>query len=361
MLIKKIPFVLCLFFWVSFNSQTNTLVVFSNVGQVFTLTVNNEVINKAPQTNVKAFNLNLGWQKVNISTLYNNQFVVLIDSFFIKDKYINKEFTYVLSENANKLSFNSIEEPSAPEIPNVPIAPKEIIPLVDNSIYGNLYQAKNNKPILFDNYNKTSKECNVVLIDKEIKYAIYLLNKCNDDEIKLRYLNTILENNCYSSIQLNELLTVLNLEMDILNCAKKGYLHLTDKQNVNIIIPALKYQSMKDAFAKFLKDEEGIIKQQNLGCKLAISDSKLNEMMNIIKEKKYENEKTIAAKKQLIINCINTIQAQKILELFTHDREKIEVMMSAYNVLIDKENVKNLLKEFQFQETRDEFVKYIDK
>jgi hypothetical protein len=35
-------------------------------------------------------------------------------------------------------------------------------------------------------------------------------------------------------------------------------------------------------------------------------------------------------------------------------------MKSAYNTLVDKENAKNLAVEFQFQETRDEFIKYIE-
>ena len=41
---------------------------------------------------------------------------------------------------------------------------------------------------------------------------------------------------------------------------------------------------------------------------------------------KYENEKTSVAKKQLYLNCINTTQAKMILTLFSHDREKIEVL-----------------------------------
>jgi hypothetical protein len=360
MFIKKIPIILGLFIALSFKSQTNSLVVFSNVGQVFTLILNNEIVNKVPESNVKAFNLSTGWQKVKIATIVNNKEMILVDSFLIADKYIKKEFTYVLTETAHKLTFNSIEEPSAPAIPNVPEAPKEIVPLVDNSIYGNLYQAKNNKPVFFDNYNNDEKKCKLDLTDKEIKYALNLFKKCNDDEIVLIYLNTILEKNCYSAIQLNQLISFLKLEMDILNSAKKGYAHVTDKQNINIVVPALKYQSMKDAFARFLQDEEAVLKQNSLNCKTAISDSKFNELMLAIKEKKYENEKTIVAKKQLISSCINTIQAQKIIALFSHDREKIEVMKSAYNTLVDKENAKNLVGEFQFQETRDEFIKYIE-
>jgi len=360
MFIKKITIVLGVFLALLTKSQTNSLVVFSNVGQVFTLTLNDKISNKVPESNVKAFYLGTGWQKVKISTTVNNKEMILIDSFFIADKYNNKEFTYVLTETTYKLTFNSIEEPSAPAIPIVPEAPKEIVPLVDNSIYGNLYQAKKNKPVFFNNYNKEEKKCSVDLSDNEIKYALNLFKKCNDDEVVLIYLNTILENNCYSSIQLNHLISSLNLEMDILNSVKKGFPHVTDKENINIIAPALKYQSMKDAFTRFLQDEQAVIKQNNLNCKIAISDSKFNELMAAIKEKKYENEKTLVAKKQLISSCVNTIQTQKIIALFSHDRERIEVMKSAYNTLVDKENAKNLVSEFQFQETRDEFIKYIE-
>ena len=55
MFIKKITIVLCVFLALLTKSQTNSLVVFSNVGQVFTLTLNNEIVNKVPEYNVKEF------------------------------------------------------------------------------------------------------------------------------------------------------------------------------------------------------------------------------------------------------------------------------------------------------------------
>jgi len=330
------------------------------VGQVFSLTVNNENINSIPETNVKAFNLGLGWQKIKLSTLLNNKEIMFIDSFFISDKYTNKEFTYVLSESADNLTFNSIELPSAPAMPNVPEVPKKEIPLVDNSIYGKLYQAKNNKPIFFNNYNFQTETCDAVLTDLEISYSLNLFSKCKDDELVLLYLNSILENNCYSSKQLNQLVSVLKLELDILNGIKKGYAHVTDKENINVLLQVLKYESMKDAFSQFLQDETDILKQKSMACRIAISDQKFNDVLNFIRGKKYENERTVAAKKQLYFNCISTSQAQKIMTLFSHDREKIDVLKSAFYALVDKENTLKLINEFQFQETRDEFSKFLD-
>jgi hypothetical protein len=360
MFIKNLAIIFTVLISLYGRGQSNSLIIFSNVGHVFSLTVNNKQINGVPETNVKAYNLGLGWQNIKLSTVLNNNEIMLIDSFFISDKYTNKEFTYVLSESADKLTFNSIELPSAPARPNVPEVPIKEIPLVDNSIYGKLYHSKNNKPIFFNNYHFQTETCDAVLTDLEISYALNLLSKCKDDELVLSYLNSILENNCYSAKQLNQLVSVLKLELDILNGVKKGYAHVIDKENIHVLLHVLKYESMKNAFSHFLQEQTDLLKQKSMACRIAISDQKFNEVMNFIKGKKYENERTDAAKKQLYINCVSTSQAQKIMTLFSHDREKIEVLKSAYYAIIDKENVLKLINEFQFQETRDEFSKFLD-
>jgi hypothetical protein len=59
--------------------------------------------------------------------------------------------------------------------------------------------------------------------------------------------------------------------------------------------------------------------------------------------------------------CLSSVQIKKISELYTHDREKLEYMKCALNILTDKENNKNLVDEFQFQGTKDEFLKHISK
>jgi hypothetical protein len=360
MLNKKILLIsLCLFFYSFLKCQTNSLVLFSNIGQVFSLTVNGEVINKTQQSNVKVFDLGFGWQILKAETFINNQKKILIDSFYINNKYIDKEFTFVINKDFSKLNYNSIEEPSGPKLPNIPAAPKEEVSLVDNSIYGILYQAKNNAPVFFNNYHSDRSFCYNPLTEKEIKYALNLLNKCNDDEMKLIYLLQILENNCYTSSQFFQLISVLDLEMDLLNTSKKGYSHLIDKENASILLPLFRYQSIKDSFVSFLKDQQGLENQKKLNCEVAITDEKFDNLLSEIKKKKYENEKTVVAKSQLINSCISTIQAQKILELFFHDREKIEVTKFAYQSIIDKENINNLLAEFQFQESKDEFINYI--
>lgn len=353
----------CLGIGFSVAAQNNSLVIFSASGNPFYLSVNGERINKTAQSNIKVFNLETGWNKIELKIPNIIKELRLKDSILLSDKskFLNKEFTYVLNEKAEKLSlqFKSISESSGPSSPPIPEAPMEVIPLVDNSIYGNLYQAVKNKPVFYTNYDKETATCKVVLTDKEIKYAITLMAKANDKEAAYRYLTQIIDLNCYSTIQLKELLETAPIDMDRLNSAKKAYTHITDQQNANTLLTVFKYPAMKESFANYLKDQENVIKQKNLQCKEPADEAKFTSVYTKIKNTAYENEKLNVSKKLLVDICLSSIQIKKISELYTHDREKLEYMKSAINILTDKENAKTLADEFQYEGTKTEFLNYI--
>jgi len=347
------------------HAQSNALVVFSESGHPFYLSVNHESINKTAQSNVKVFDLSTGWNLIEIKIPGIIKELRLKDSVLLsgKSKFLNKEFTYVLIEKEEKLSlqFKSVSELSGPQTPPVPEAPKEVVPLVDNSIYGNLYKAVNNKPVFYHNYDSTTSTCKTALTDKEIKYALHLFSKSNDAEAIYRYLNQIIDNNCYNTLQLKELLETTPIEMDKLNSAKRAYIHITDQQNINTLLAVFKYPTMKESFQAFIAEQENIIKQKNLNCKTPASEERIQAIVNKINKASYENEKLIVAKKLIIDVCLSSNQIAYLGELFSHDREKLEFVKSALNVLTDKENAKILAKQFQFKETQDEYLKYISK
>jgi hypothetical protein len=354
-----------LFYGLSIQSQNNSLVIFSEFGSPFYLKVNHEQINKIAQSNLKVFNLTSGVNLIEIKFQVDDKQIELKDSILISSnsKLLGKEFTYVLQEKEGKLQlqFKSTSELSGPSVPPVPEAPKEVIPLIDNSIYGNLYQAVNNKPNFYNNYDDETSTCKVLLTDKDITYAINLFKKVNDGEIAYKYLNQILELNCYTVLQLKNLLEFTVIDIDRLNSAKKGYTHILDVENISTLFAIFKYQTMKESFFSFIKDQENIKKQKSLNCKSPISDSKFDDLLAKIKKAPYENEKLIISKKLLIEVCLSSSQIIKLSELFTHDREKLEFMKTAYAILTDKENATLLADQFQFKETKEELLKYITK
>lgn len=352
-----------LFIGFSALSQRNSLVIFSASGNPFYLSINHDSINKVADANVKVFDIETGWNMIEIKMPNKLKELTFKDSILLNanSKFLNKEFTYVLIENENKLElvFKSVSDTSGPELPPVPKAPKEIVPLEDNSIYGILYQAKKNKPVFYNNYDKETSTCKNNLTDKEINYANTLFKKANDDEAKYRYLNQIIEFNCFTVKQIKELIEQIAIDMDRLNASKKAYTHIIDKENIVLILPLFKYPVMKESFTTFLKDQENILKQKSLQCKEPINNNQFEVVFNKIKGTTYENEKLNVSKRLLVDVCLSSTQVKKISELFTHDREKLELMKYAFNVLTDKENANTLTEEFQFKGTKDEFLKYI--
>ncbi|MDF2453965.1 MAG: hypothetical protein K0S26_3469, partial [Bacteroidota bacterium] len=171
------------------------MVIVSEQGRPFFLSMNREPVNKTAESIVKVFNLSTGWNFIEIKMPGTSTELSLKDSILLSanSKFLDKEFTYVLSEKNEKLQlkFKAVSERSGPETPPVPEAPKETVPLVDNSIYGNLYQAVKNKPVFFDNYDEETSSCKIALTDKEIKYALNLMFKVNDKETAYRHLNQI--------------------------------------------------------------------------------------------------------------------------------------------------------------------------
>lgn len=360
----RVIYILTLYSIIGFG-QNNALVIFSANGNPFYLSVNHEVINKTAQSNLKVLNISMGWNIIEIKIPSIIKELTFKDSIFIKNntKFSNKEFTYSLIEKEGKLilKFQSISELSGPEKPPVPEAPKEVIPLVDNSIYGNLYQAKANKPVFFNHFDALTSTCSETISLIDMKYALTLLNKCNDEESKYTYINQIIENNCLKTLQLNELLVLLPIDMDRLAIAKAAYLHILDKENIKAILTVFKYPAMKESYVDYIKEQENKSKQKSLKCTEPISDAKFGDILSKIKNTAYEQDKFKLAKKTVVDVCISTQQAKQITPFFSHDREKLDFLVCAYNVLTDKENAKLLISEFQSNEAKEEYINLISK
>lgn len=261
---KKLKTVTCLVLLsLTANSQVGSLVVISENAVPFYLTVNKRQINITKESIVKAFEIKEGCNYIAIKTSDNKinpMELSLKDSIVIASgaKFFNKEFTYSLIEQNGKLKlkFKSITELSGPETPFIPNAPASPIVITDNSVYGNLYRAKYNTPVFFNNYSAQTKNCEKSLNDTDVDYALDLFKKINDKEARVHYTNTIIDYNCYTTRQLKQLLEGLLLELDKFNYAKQAYRHVKDKEQMNTLTTLFTNTTMRTLYVNFLKEEE---------------------------------------------------------------------------------------------------------
>ncbi len=362
---QKFKVLFCLFIYgLLIHAQNNSIVIISESGNPFYLFLNGKQINTSAQSDVKAFNARNGWNNIKIKKSDSIQFIYN-DSIFINDKFkfTNKEFTYIIIEKGNniKINFKSITEHSAPEKPFIPLPPKNIPILTDNNSYGNLYQMVNNKPVFLKNYNSENQLCANAINDTEINYALNLIDKANDPETAYGYLNQIIELNCYTVKQLEQLLNLSTIDIDKLNLAKKGYTHIQDPEHIEIIYSCFKYTSIKDAYISFVKEQKNISVQKKLNCTTPIDSSKYEVIYMKFKNTSNDNQKINIAKNICLNICMTTHQIKKISNLFTADSKKLELFKESIYTLTDKENIKSLANEFKYQGTKNDFLNFISK
>ena len=131
-----------------------------------------------------------------------------------------------------------------------------------------------------------------------------------------------------------------------------------DKENAKLLVSVFKFKGVTEEYLSFLKDMDAEKHQASMNCKEPVTETLFNDIyVNIIKEK-HEHDKATLAKKYVQKNCFSSSQMKKIVELFSHDREKMELAKTAYPVITDKENYKLLADCFMFSENKNEFLNF---
>ena len=187
------------------------------------------------------------------------------------------------------------------------------------------------------------------------------MNKTNDLERRANYTTQVVQNNCYTVAQLQELISYCTIELDKLRMCKEGYWHLVDKQNASKLKGALIYKSIQEDFESYLDDIAAVETQQKMNCKTESSAEKMKQVMETLKAAAYENDKLKVAKQQLTGNCFSCEQIRQMAALFHHDRERMEFVKMSYRVATDKTEFYKLSDVFDFAETKDEFNKLFGK
>ena len=363
--IHIIYFLLCLSVICKAQQINAHLVVINPNGKVFTLYLNEEKINQQPEAIVKAFNVHEGWLKLRVE--FDGVTEKITDSIHLKsiDKYNNKEITLSLKEritegkNTYKFEFISIGELSGPVTPIVPELPVNLSVLDENKKFGNIYEMHLRKPFYIKNYDSASAKCTVDLDDKDIEYHLFLLKNTNDYSERIKYTRRAILFNCYTAERLVKLLTTFDTEIEKLKYAKLAFSHLTDKANAKTVENAFLFKSVSEEYETFLKNIAAENYQKSLNCKVAVSDNEYNEIYVSVVKGKYDHDKIATAKKAVQKHCFSSVQIKKLMDIFTHDREKLELAKAAHASVIDKENYKIAAESFMFGENRKDFLNFI--
>lgn len=323
-----------------FLDSQNNLILFSDNGKRFDLWLDSVKYTDKPETNVKVKGLEATSYKAKIrfedpsapnfeSTIYLMQEGKPVQGL---------EFSYAISQGKKGgfvlryISSNTIIKEPDPLVPYPPVA--FISQESDLKIFGKVYNVFSGTPNYYNNL-PDSGNCEVGMSESDLKIACELIKKYNKTEEKLIAAQSVVQHNCVTAQQVVQMTSLIDLEMEKLKLAKAAYRNLADKDKAALVTSAFSFSPTKEEYLKFIRDYKGT---KYYKCKDAITNVDLNLILDKMKIKYHDADKSVIAKEAIFQNCFLAEQVKQILQQFNYDNDRLEVAKEAYSKTIDREN-----------------------
>ncbi len=96
------------------------------------------------------------------------------------------------------------------------------------------------------------------------------------------------------------------------------------------------------------------------GCTVAASNSDFNEVLRSVRNESFSDNKLNVARQFLRHNCVSTDQVRQLLKEFSFEETRLEVAKLAYPKVTDKNRYFTIANEFSFSSTKEDFNRFLD-
>ncbi len=398
---------------IAINAQTSNLIVYTEDGEQFRLTVDGKLINETPNTNVKASGVNSDFVQIKVEFDIVGAPVVKSNQMITP----GKEATYVVRKNNNgKYVVRLMSEVDVPFDHNT----TEKIAIVQTT-------STSTSPVQTTTYNETttvhSNEpqsegigINVSANSDRFSMNVNINESGNYKESNSQSTTTVTS---YSSFQSTISATVennrivlsdgryFNLREEVYNQSFTSAVEMLapNGANVSILYNDLGLYQSTVPFAYMDKnstrsgsyftfnilESSGVqwsvkIKLRNrykliiepgnapvqtvstyeqapattpLGCQTAMSNSSFSKATSSIESKTFREEKMTVFKQIIKANCVSVDQVIEFMDLFTFEEDKIEVAKTAYSKTIDKGNYYQVNDAFTYSDSVEELDDFL--
>ncbi|MEO6304857.1 MAG: DUF4476 domain-containing protein [Bacteroidia bacterium] len=341
----------------------NDVRIFSDKGALFIISTSDSVQNKTAQTNVLIRSIYEDTVRIKLEFEDKQK---LETTLFLFEKGLptkNKEFNYKISREQNKIKLSYSGYYDVTRLPS-PLVPAK--PIIDtNAKYKNTRLAhfcelKDNKPSYFNNIPKDG-DCTSGMPPEYLNYINLLMLKAQIADDKYIIAENVCRNNCLTTEQLNFILKYIEYEIEKLKLIKIAYFNLTDKNNKKELEKSFRFESSVLELNNFFKSAVDPKMLANNNCKIASAEEdikKIKEELNV-----YTNDATRfqTFKKIYETYCYSKDQILIILNLFIHDREKLDAAKLLYFRCMEKENFLLISEVFSYNETISELKDFVAK
>lgn len=244
----------------SFLFSQNTLYLISEGGKPFKLILNGLTQNTIPQTIVKADSITETTLKVGL--IFENEVKIELQSdifLLMNGKPVSgMDFTYAVYEDKTgktQLRFISINESGKLPEPLVPPEPMQVIPLnlLKADKFGSVCIIEKGTKIYHDNLPE-DKKCKNPLSEVDFKFVCQLITQAGSSDQQIKTAQAFAERNCFSAVQVKQMVALINFEVDRYKLAKTAYPNITDKSEADIVAESFHFPNTKSDYLKYISD-----------------------------------------------------------------------------------------------------------
>jgi hypothetical protein len=194
-----------------------------------------------------------------------------------------------------------------------------------------------------------------------LSYIHLLMDKAQVPDDKFMIAENVFRNNCFSTIQMAEVLKYVVYELDKLKLIKLGYHHVCDKQNKKDLEKCFRFESSILELNNFFKLPASEFEQIASGCTVPSSAESVNTFASGLGALSNDTKRLEAFKTTYSNYCYSVPQSILILQKFIHDREKMTVARMLYNRCTEKDSFIKVAETFSYNQSASELKDFIEK
>jgi len=349
------------FFFNGLFSQNNAR-LFTSEGGLFKIYLNDKTVNNTPQAEVLIEQVKKDTLALTAEFENNRKLEFTIYLLDRGEPTANKEFSYKLNLLGDNLNVEFIGMSDIQPLPD-PIVPKK--PEIDtsakykNSQLGHFAELKDGKADYYNNVPK-DKSCAQEMPEEYFQYIQLLMSKAEIDGDKFTIAENTARNNCLSTLQLVKLLTYIEYEIDKLKLVAIAWPNIVDKKNQQNLEKSFRFESSLNELKSFLKNTSDQNKA-TIDCQTPSSGVEIDAFAERIGTLTNDTQRFEAFKKSYSGYCFSLAQSIQILQIFIHDREKLDAAKMLYFYSADKEKFSGVTEVFSYKTTAADLIEFIGK
>ena len=314
-------------------------VIYSEAGEKFTLFLNGEVMNSAPQSNVKLQNLTsefyqarVDFQDATLADFSNNNFALHPGMEVTYQVKKNKKGEYVLRfYTENDISSSAtMNSPSNNDVKDFAVA---------DDAPANATQAANNTGTAIGGNSNTTTTTTITETNSKPNNSGSLGMNINVDGLNMGMNVNVNEGSNAGNGNVG-----MNINVDGMN------------MGINMTVPV---HTTRPSEPSPNQPSNATI-SGNGNCTRSMDAASFGKAKQTIESKGFDDTKLSTAKQVAKANCLTTDQILEIMEIFGFEESRLEFAKYTYDYCFDQNNYYNISQGFSFDSSTEELNEYIE-